>query len=627
MLVLFAVVVLRNAWVGDDSYIAFRVVDNFVNGYGLRWNIAERVQAFTSPLWVLLVAIPYFFTREAYFTSLILSLILDLAAIWLLLFRASSSINGSLLAFAFIISSNALIDYSTSGLENPLLYLLIVLFFCHIKSHWDDPDGLTKAILIASLIGVTRLDTLALVLPACAILLLKFPQKRFQKTIIGLSPLILWELFSLIYFGSLVPNTFYAKVPGNIPRSILMTQGFVYFLDSITHDPFTLTAIALGLMLAVTCGDAMRRSIAAGIVLQLYYVLAVGGDFMSGRFFTTSFIAACCIIGCNDYSRKGKYTFPLLLLWIFSFVQYLRLPINSPWQADPNTAVRPSGIADERVNYVSANGLMNYRRDARLPVFQWRRDGERARLSPDTIVPFRWVGLFGYYAGPDVHIIDLYALADAFLSHLPIKGSNQFRIGHFERVLPEHYISSLENHRNEFVDRDLSTLFEETLIVTRGPLFTWPRFQIILRRLLTGTNSIFTRNLREVMRYSDLQHEQAADRAWNARGNIVVPLHGVQISLDKAVFGTEIRLSLDCNDDYQIWLKRTDIPVYSFSVRADTSRCPGVVEHRLSIPTPIANKGYDAISIDAVTRTDYLFALGYLWVDSEAQPSEESASG
>jgi len=32
----FACVLLRTAWLSDDAFITFRVIDNFVNGYGLR---------------------------------------------------------------------------------------------------------------------------------------------------------------------------------------------------------------------------------------------------------------------------------------------------------------------------------------------------------------------------------------------------------------------------------------------------------------------------------------------------------------------------------------------------------------------------------------------------------------
>ncbi len=40
-LVIFGVSMLKLAWVCDDAFITFRTIDNFVNEYGLRWNIAD----------------------------------------------------------------------------------------------------------------------------------------------------------------------------------------------------------------------------------------------------------------------------------------------------------------------------------------------------------------------------------------------------------------------------------------------------------------------------------------------------------------------------------------------------------------------------------------------------------
>ncbi|MEA1925210.1 MAG: hypothetical protein U9M95_05010 [Candidatus Altiarchaeota archaeon] len=80
---LFTVVVIRNAWVCDDAYIGFRTVDNFVNGYGLTWNTSERVPVYTNPLWILLLSALYFFTHEIYFTGIYFSIILSIAAILL----------------------------------------------------------------------------------------------------------------------------------------------------------------------------------------------------------------------------------------------------------------------------------------------------------------------------------------------------------------------------------------------------------------------------------------------------------------------------------------------------------------------------------------------------------------
>ena len=69
-LAVFAWVLLRTAWVCDDAFISFRVVENAVAGHGLRWNIADRVQVFTHPLWMLLHIPLRTISGELYYTSL-----------------------------------------------------------------------------------------------------------------------------------------------------------------------------------------------------------------------------------------------------------------------------------------------------------------------------------------------------------------------------------------------------------------------------------------------------------------------------------------------------------------------------------------------------------------------------
>ena len=70
-----------NAWVVDDAYITFRSVDNWIAGRGLTWNPGERVQVFTHPLWMLLVAAAYAVTREFFYTSLALSFVASASAV------------------------------------------------------------------------------------------------------------------------------------------------------------------------------------------------------------------------------------------------------------------------------------------------------------------------------------------------------------------------------------------------------------------------------------------------------------------------------------------------------------------------------------------------------------------
>ncbi|EMF82937.1 hypothetical protein LEP1GSC188_2966 [Leptospira weilii serovar Topaz str. LT2116] len=55
LFLLYTILFYHSAWLSDDSFITFRVVDNFLNGFGLRWNPWERVQVYTHPLWLFLL--------------------------------------------------------------------------------------------------------------------------------------------------------------------------------------------------------------------------------------------------------------------------------------------------------------------------------------------------------------------------------------------------------------------------------------------------------------------------------------------------------------------------------------------------------------------------------------------
>ena len=49
-LLIIAIIILRSAWTCDDAYISFRTIYNLTHGYGLTFNINERVQSFTDRL-------------------------------------------------------------------------------------------------------------------------------------------------------------------------------------------------------------------------------------------------------------------------------------------------------------------------------------------------------------------------------------------------------------------------------------------------------------------------------------------------------------------------------------------------------------------------------------------------
>ena len=51
-----AAMALARAWITDDAFITFRVVEQLLAGHGPVYNVGERVQVFTHPLWFLVLA-------------------------------------------------------------------------------------------------------------------------------------------------------------------------------------------------------------------------------------------------------------------------------------------------------------------------------------------------------------------------------------------------------------------------------------------------------------------------------------------------------------------------------------------------------------------------------------------
>ena len=63
---IFTLAFVNTAWVTEDTFITFRAVDNFLAGYGPVWNVGERVQVYTHPLWYFLLVIGIGIFRHHY---------------------------------------------------------------------------------------------------------------------------------------------------------------------------------------------------------------------------------------------------------------------------------------------------------------------------------------------------------------------------------------------------------------------------------------------------------------------------------------------------------------------------------------------------------------------------------
>ncbi len=185
LFVIFTYVFLANSWIGDDAYITFRVVDNFINGYGLTFNPDERVQAYTHPLWMLLLSAVYAVTADLFYTTLALSYVLCVAALAVVV-RFFDDLWRSALFLALLLSSKAFVDYTSSGLEYPLSFLLLCLFYTRFFATPHEPAALTPPGLIAfgglaSLAFLNRSDSILLyVAPLAYLAWIAWPVYRLR---------------------------------------------------------------------------------------------------------------------------------------------------------------------------------------------------------------------------------------------------------------------------------------------------------------------------------------------------------------------------------------------------------------------------------------------------------------
>lgn len=477
----FGAVVVRNAWLSDDAYITFRTVNNVIHGYGLTWNANERVQAYTHPLWMFLMTGVSVFTGEVFFTAYVLCLALSLLAVHVLVTQVAGSFPAALWGIAVLALSKAFVDYSTSGLENPLTHLILAGFLAvYLRSESEvRPWTLFVLSLLTALGMVNRVDTALFYLPALAYAAVVTARrislfKRLSVIALGFAPLIAWELFSLLYYGALVPNTAFAKLNlGLISRRDLLPHGLYYLLDSLRRDPLTLVLVAAGVVVPLAAKAWHKVSVVAGFTLYVLYVVSIGGGFMSGRFLSAPLLAAVAVLISLAMRLRN-------LGWATAFVPVLLLGLLGPnstvlttpdsrAELDPGSWYASHGISDEAANYYPSTGLMLALRGADLPDHDWVQEGRDARQAGDVVVARGSVGFFGYYAGPEVHVIDLLGLADPLLARLPPTSRN-WRVGHYGRTVPEGYRASLASGENQIADDDLAVYYDKLRFVIRGGL-------------------------------------------------------------------------------------------------------------------------------------------------------------
>ncbi|HET7542158.1 MAG TPA: hypothetical protein VFK05_19960 [Polyangiaceae bacterium] len=318
----------------DDAFIALRYAKNLSQHHELAYNLGQRVEGFTSPLWVLLLSAAAALGAPLLTATRVLAGSAGLFSFWALtaywdeleprapwLVVAPASALASTAPFA---------AWIFGGLETPLFVGTFTLSLAalgrasrkgDVRSHFEAglaaaactlcrPEG---ALLIA-------LGSLAVALPS------RDAAAPLRRLLAWFLPILLfvggYELFRLLYFGYPLPNTFYVKTAG----VGLWQRGVSYLGFAASEFGWALVGacgLSLGLLFVLQAlpppeqrpsrgTRTLTGCTAAATTFHLLYVARIGGDFLDlYRFLTPLLPAAFCIMTCAARSAFVRSRGPL----------------------------------------------------------------------------------------------------------------------------------------------------------------------------------------------------------------------------------------------------------------------------------------------------------------------------
>lgn len=616
------------AWISDDAGITFRTVLNFVYGYGPVYNIAERVQAYTHPLWFLLLTLGELAVGNILLASHLLSFILSLGTLLILLFLIKRDPIMGILSTGLLLFSKSYVDFSSSGLENPLSHFLTVVAIWLGSRAVEQKCSWTSLgfVISCSSLMLSRMD-LVIVIAPFAVWVLHQTHRSWSRTgiilLCGMCPIIVWSAFSLLYYGLLVPNTAYAKLNTGLSLQQRLVDGFEYLVVSSGRD----------LVLMLTIGSAVyfgwratarEQKLVLGILLYIGYIFIIGGDFMGGRFLTVPFLVAVVLF--SGFKKSAKVIGTLVIIFLVGAFHFRNVIIVD---ADKQDEIMPYGVADERCYYFQSQGLMpllDWSTDiSKLPDFEaaWRNVKEEHRRT----VVATCIGYTVLGNGPMVHIIDDVALADPLLSHL--KPQEYSRVGHWVREIPAGYVASIEENKNLLKNEELRDFYDEIRLITRGNLFDPKRLQTILRfQFRFGCFTFKKKNGDEPdvknnsklpplsIMASSLSDHIIDSGEWNAPGNYLFPSDRSGIEV---VFPTQkvsiIDCSFDNNDRYRLEYFDGKEYRFLFDIGPGKPVNPGgMVRYIKDVSNEIP--AIDRIRIKPVDG-DNMYSIGHFFVNRE----------
>ncbi|KPL18010.1 MAG: hypothetical protein AMJ92_10055 [candidate division Zixibacteria bacterium SM23_81] len=399
-------------WMLDDAFILFRYAENFFSGHGLVYNIGERVEGYTSFLWVVLLAIGRRVGFDIIFFSKLLGMLFSISCILLLahthrfirkIDRKVSALGAVLLGTCGIFT-----PWATSGMEVTLfafVTLLSLLIYASTKHLADNRRRLGFLGIICALSTMARPEGV-LVFAVIFVDQLVASLKNGNKAVLYLAicyliiylPYFMWRYS---YYGYLLPNTFYAKAGMSID---LVTRGLKYAFR------FSIPAFLLIISSLASASRKWLSRYGSLFILPLVaatytmYIILVGGDCMPAFRFFAPIAPLLCLVSAMSISLLiRKKLAALLIVTVFVLYNIAQMRIDS-----------------EIYGHIIHDKVALHGKEVGL----WFRK----HTSPQAVIATNTAGSVPFFA--KLKTIDMLGMNDNRIAHRQISGMGKGWAGH-----------------------------------------------------------------------------------------------------------------------------------------------------------------------------------------------------
>ncbi|RKX27797.1 MAG: hypothetical protein DRP45_00110 [Candidatus Zixiibacteriota bacterium] len=402
-LIPYALLARSLSFIQDDAYISYRYVANYLNGHGLVYNIGEHVEGFTNFGWTVYMLLAGVLGIDFILVSRITGFLLG-GGVIVVTYLIATMLFGRrdywfAVAATLLVGVNQSLAYwSPAGLETAAFAFLAMLsLYLYLKRNW---------LLVFVLLLAVWMRPEGAVVTGLLIILEAVEEKRVPRFTLSCAALALvlstpFVIFKLVYYGSILPNPFYAKTSFNLDQ---LYSGLEYAGRFFSHYGFYGVGYVLPLIFWKRLPN-LARTIWLYTVLYTLYIVLIGGDVLKiHRFFLPLFGPASILM--------------LLSVWVL---------IKEMVQANRRLILFLVGLGMLGLTYQLPKSFVNHynlmeRAFTEKMTFK-AREMKKADERPFSVA-LATIGIFGYeLLGHE--IIDLVGLTDSTIarySEEPIPG-------------------------------------------------------------------------------------------------------------------------------------------------------------------------------------------------------------